>query len=73
MPHISLRKIVFWVVVIVLLSRIEHIIAFISSIYWVFYFSFEPLRNCSTESKYVVVLLFFSLIWITVFKLFYRK
>ena len=73
MPPISIRKIITVIVIIILLSRIEFIIAFISSIYWAFYFSFKPLRNCPVEAKYVVVLLFFALIWVTIFKLFYRK
>ena len=84
MPPISLRKIVFWIMVIIMLSQLDHIIAFIlsicrilnlfiSGVFWIFYNSFEPLRKCSDGAKYVVALLFLALVWATIFKIFSRK
>jgi len=84
MPPISLKRIFFAIVIIILLSKLDRVIAFvsgiyrisiafISGIYWMFYFSFEPLRKCSVEAKYVVALLFLALIYITVYKILQKK
>ena len=73
MPPISIKKIVFWIVIIILLSQIDHIIAFVLGIYRIFHFCFGPLRNCPVEAKYVVALLFLALVWITIYKLLFRR
>jgi len=69
MPPISLKKVIVAILIIILLSRLDRIIALIVRIYEAFYDSFEPLRNCPPEGKYIAALVFLALVYITIFKL----
>ena len=69
MPPISLKKVIVAILIIILLSRLDRIIALMVRIYEAFYDSFEPLRNCPPGWKYVVALTFLALIYVTIFKL----
>ena len=73
MPPISLKKTIIVILIVVMLSRLDHVIAFISSIYQAFYDSFEPLRNSSPEGRYLVTLAFLSLCFVVIWHLFLRK
>lgn len=70
MPPISLKRVLLAILIIVLLSKLNRIIAFGHSVYQAIYDSFEPLRNNScVEGRYVATLLLLALIYITIFKL----
>lgn len=69
MPPISIKKVLTAILIIWLLSQVDHIFNFARSACQEIYIAFEPLRNCSEEAKYVVTLAFLVMIYITVFEL----
>ena len=69
MPPISMKKVLIAILIIILLSRLDRVIAFAKRAYVTVYESFEPLRNCSAEARYIVLIAFLALIYISVFRL----
>ncbi len=69
MPEISLKKIICVIVIIIALSRLDTILAFIRNICTGIYDNFEPLRNCSEEGKFIVTAAFLFLCFLIVWKL----
>ena len=73
MPVISMRKILIAIFIIVLLSRLDLVVATIGGLCRAIYDSFEPLRNCSKDVRYVLTLAFLSLCFLVFWKLFLYK
>lgn len=73
MPPISMKKVLIAILTIVLLSRLDRVFAFISRIYQIIYDSLEPARNFSSGEKYCLLLAIFALLYITIFKLLYKR
>jgi hypothetical protein len=73
MPPISMKKVLIVILIVIGLSRLDRVIAFASKIYQFFYDSFEPLQTCPRNARLTLVLLALALLYITVFKLLYRK
>ena len=73
MPQISMKKVLIAILIIILLSRLDKVFAFASGLYQAIVDSFEPLRRCSAEMKYLVLIAFFALLYITIFKLLYKR
>ena len=73
MPPISMKRVVIAIIIIVLLAKLDRVIALFNSIYETFYNAFEPLRNSPPLGKYIVALLFLLLLYITIFKLLLRR
>ena len=71
MNQISLKKIFIVLVVIFLLSQSGKLIRFFTNLKLegLFFDSMEPLRKSPVEARYVLTLLLFALIYITIFKL----
>ena len=74
MNNISFKKIGIAFLVIFLLSRSKVILEFLSDIDICpdGIFTLEPLRRCSSESRYVVTLLFFAFCFVVIWKLLMR-
>jgi hypothetical protein len=73
MPPISMKKILIAILIIVLLSRLDRVFAFLSRIYEFVYESLDPARNFSKGEKYILCLLLLALLYITIYKLLYEK
>jgi hypothetical protein len=73
MPPISIKRVVIATIIIVLLAKLDRVIAFFNSIYEAFYNAFEPLRNSPPLGKYIAALMFLLLLYITIFKLLQRR
>jgi len=69
MQEISIKKILIAVLIVIALSQIRKIAAFLKAVYQTFYDVFEPVRGWSPEWKYVNALMFLALIYVTIFKL----
>ena len=72
-PPISMKKVLIAIVIVVMLSRLDRIIAFISAVYKTIDDSLEPARNFSSDLKYCILLAIFALLYISIFKLLYEK
>jgi hypothetical protein len=73
MTRVSFRRIGITLLVVIGLARLDKVLATISIVYCFAYDSFDPLRRCPVEWQYVVMLLIFALVYLTVFKLLYRR
>ena len=73
MPPISFKKVVIVIVVIVLLSRLDRILALFCRGYLAVYDSLGPLRNSSTDMKFLVTVGLFVLIFVTIFSLLQKR
>ncbi|MFC1783563.1 hypothetical protein ACFL02_08255 [Planctomycetota bacterium] len=76
MRSVSLKKILIAFGIIFLLSRSRKIIDFFSEHGGEGFFDFltlEPLHQSSIEAKYIVTLALFALVFITVFRLLYKR
>ncbi len=73
MPPISLKKLLIVILVVILLSRLDKVAMLGSRICGYIYESFEPFREFSKEQRYLVMLAFFALLYITIFKLLYKR
>ena len=73
MTRVSFRKVGIILLVIIGLSRLDEVLATISSVYWCVYDSFEPLRRRPVEERYVVMLLILAMVYLTAFKLLYKR
>jgi len=73
MPPISMKKIFIAILIIVLLSRLDRVLAFLSRIYEFFHESLDAAGNFSKGEKYVLCLLLLALLYISIYKLMYEK
>jgi len=73
MPPISMKKVFIAIIIIILLAKLDRVIALFNSIYIVFYNSFEPLRNSPPLAKYIAALAFLLLLYVTIIKLLQRR
>ena len=69
MPRISIKKILILLVVIITLSQLHKIAAVSKDIFGTFYDCFEPLRDSPPLGKYIVAIVFLSLLYITIIKI----
>ncbi len=69
MPRISFKKIAIVLLVIVVLSRLDKVLAAISSAYAYVCESLEPLRRMSINQRYALLLLILVLFYVTAFRL----
>lgn len=66
MPPISLKKVVVVIAIVVLLSRLDRVLALLSRTYLAIYNSLEPLRNSPTDGKFLVTLGLFALAFVVI-------
>ena len=73
MPQISMKKLAVVILIVILLAHLDVVVELGHDVFRTFSDSFEPLQLCSVESKYVVMLLFLALLYISIFKYLYYK
>ena len=69
MPPISMKKVIIFILLIVMLSKLDRIIVLSHGIYEYIYDSFEPLRGGPMTGRYVGVLMLLALAYVTIVKL----
>ena len=69
MPPISFQKIAIGVLIVLVLSQLDKVLAAVSSVYAWAYDSFAPFRRMSVNQRYALLLLLFVLFYVTAFQL----
>jgi len=73
MPRISFKKLVIGILIVIALSRIDRLLAFVSAVYQFFYDSFEGLRTSPARERLAIATLILALLYISIYKLLYEK
>ncbi len=73
MPPISIKKVLFWIGLIIVLVNWDQIKAFLLSVFEVFYDAFEPLRNSPPMARYIAALAVLSFCFTVIWKIILMK
>jgi hypothetical protein len=73
MRPISSKKIIIGLLVLIALSRWDQLAAFASNVYEFFYDALAPVRHGSADGRFLVALALLALLFVTIFKLLYKK
>jgi hypothetical protein len=69
MQEISIKKILIFLAIIITLSQLHKILAFMRAVHQFVWDGLEPARHFSTGEKYLVILGLLALVYITIFRL----
>ena len=73
MSSISMKKVLIAVVLILALSRLDHILVLMMRVWYIFYDSFEPLRHSPVEVRFMAALSFLVILWVTAYMLLRKR